>query len=94
MTKLCPNCSGVVVPVTYKSDSQYSPDQFEKIKPGDFWCLRCPSNGRGHSGKCYWWLSEIEAGAVNDNQGVPLPDRNKPVKFANSLANYRKSKPC
>jgi len=35
-------------------------DQFDSIKAGDFFCRKCPDNGRGITGLCYWWHYELE----------------------------------
>ena len=55
----CPQCAAVVRRVEPGPNSRLNADQFEAAKAGDWWCVQCPSNGRGTSPKAYWWDHEV-----------------------------------
>ncbi len=57
--KTCPTCGGKLNYVP-KSGNMNS-DQWDAVKAGDWFCKACPDNGRGKTGYCYWFDSEIEA---------------------------------
>lgn len=56
---VCPTCGGVLLRVKRPSDSPYNSDQFDSQRAGDYYCEKCPDNGRGNSGLHYWWHSEV-----------------------------------
>jgi hypothetical protein len=57
--RICPRCYGPVEEVRQSPTSPLNRDQFDASKAGDFFCRSCPDNGRGISGLCYWWESEL-----------------------------------
>lgn len=54
----CPQCDGPLVRVVQGS-GYLNRDQFDAVKAGDWYCTRCPDNGRGQSGLCYWSDNEV-----------------------------------
>ena len=56
----CPQC-GEKVSRVYP-DSILRREQLNSFKPGDFYCDKCPSNGRGRIDTCYWWNNELDRG--------------------------------
>ena len=69
----CPNCGGELFAVTRPSDSYLSPDQFDAVRAGDFYCMKCPSNDRGNTG--YWYFWERELMDAKDAQIAALTER-------------------
>lgn len=57
----CPQCGCDLVRVS--NSTPWNDDQWAAVKAGDYYCEACPDNGRGQSGLCYWWKSEVEAHA-------------------------------
>jgi hypothetical protein len=55
----CPTCCRRLHRVT-NTGSWMTSEQFDAVKAGDWYCDACPDNGRGKSGKCYWWDTEVE----------------------------------
>lgn len=55
----CPQCGGTLQRVP--GSNWLNSDQYAAVKAGDWFCETCPDNGRGQSGLCYWWDSEIDA---------------------------------
>lgn len=64
--KICPQCGGKLEEVRQSRGSPLNKDQFDAVKAGDFFCQKCPSNDRGNSPNCYWWVHELPA--VHDYQ--------------------------
>lgn len=55
----CPKCKTPLQVVKQTGGMMLNHDQFDAIKAGDYVCETCPDNGRGKSGKCYWWKHEL-----------------------------------
>lgn len=56
--ELCPVCRGPLKEVT-NTGGWMNAEQFDASKAGDFYCEKCPSNGRSNADKfCYWNRSE------------------------------------
>lgn len=55
----CPQCQRVLQEVPRRSN-WLNDDQYAAVKAGDWWCDHCPDNGRGQTGLCYWYDSEVE----------------------------------
>lgn len=58
-TKKCPTCCSPIERVP--QSIWMNAEQWESVKAGDYFCKECPDNGRGASGLCYWFESEIMA---------------------------------
>lgn len=56
----CPQCGNDLERVR-NTGGWMTRDQFDAVKAGDWYCETCPDNGRGNSGLCYWFASELEA---------------------------------
>jgi hypothetical protein len=57
---VCPECGTELRAVT--NDGGYlNDDQFDSVRAGDWYCFRCPGNGRGRSGYRYYWDREVVA---------------------------------
>ena len=60
----CPQCSTELYKVFQSSPQMLNQYQFDAIKAGDYYCEKCPANGRSKNNKyCYFWeheLGEIE----------------------------------
>lgn len=56
----CPQCGSPLTEVPRRSN-WLNADQYAASKAGDWFCESCPDNGRGNSGLCYFWDSEIES---------------------------------
>ena len=54
----CPTCGGELAKV--ERPAHWNADQWDSMKAGDWVCLRCPGNGRGQSGLCYWLDEEVK----------------------------------
>lgn len=60
----CPRCGGQLVEVANRS-AYLNDDQAAAQRAGDFYCEKCPPNGRSEANRyCYWWKREIAAFAV------------------------------
>lgn len=67
----CPRCGGQLVEVANRS-AYLNDDQAAAQRAGDFYCEKCPPNGRSEANRyCYWWKREIAAFA-------PAPSREAP----------------
>jgi hypothetical protein len=57
--KKCPQCEQPLdrVPASRNLNSE----QWDAVKAGDYYCKSCPDNGRGQTGLCYWFDSELDA---------------------------------
>lgn len=62
----CPQCGGVLYKVCRGSGSYLNDEQFESCRAGDYYCDKCPSNGRGNTDACYWWNRELDRGLFLD----------------------------
>ena len=60
MTPKCPQCGNPLGEVRYSRDSMLNRDQWESQIAGNWFCNHCPDNGRGSSGKAYFWDREVE----------------------------------
>lgn len=78
----CPQCGGGLRCVP--KSKWFNADQWDSMKAGDYFCEKCPDNGRGKTGKCYWWESEVVSRADS-------PDAEKMV--AKSLSEFAASEP-
>lgn len=56
----CPQCKGELFKVFQSSPQMLNQDQFDAVKAGDWYCDNCPDNGRGKSGRCYFWDNEVK----------------------------------
>ncbi len=65
----CPVCGGKLLRVRNESGWMNN-DQFDAVKAGDWMCETCPDNGRGQSGKCYWWNSEVESNQAKECEAI------------------------
>lgn len=54
----CPGCGRDLKSVP--TPAWMNEDQFDAVKPGDYFCETCPSNDRGQRPLCYWWRREID----------------------------------
>jgi len=55
----CPTCQTPLKAVKQTGGMAMNQYQFDAVKAGDWYCETCPDNGRGQSGLCYWWNSEL-----------------------------------
>jgi len=56
----CPQCGGELGEVRQTSPKMFNDDQFEATIAGNYYCKICPDNGKGKSGYCYFWKSELK----------------------------------
>jgi hypothetical protein len=55
----CPQCGSALHEVRYPSDSYLNRYQWESQIAGNWYCDKCPSNGRGHQPYAYFWDREV-----------------------------------
>lgn len=55
----CPTCGTPLQEVRYEG-GYFNRDQWDSMRAGDWFCDRCPSNGRGNTSFRYWWQRELE----------------------------------
>lgn len=65
--RLCPDCQQPLKIVRQTGEKLYNDDQFDAIKAGDYYCEKCPSNGRGNQPLKYWWAHEIDTSDLGDD---------------------------
>lgn len=58
-TKVCPQCNKPLQRVTQSSTSPLNEHQFDAEKAGDWFCDKCPCNGRGLANYAYFWDREL-----------------------------------
>jgi hypothetical protein len=46
-------------------------DQFDAVRAGDWYCVKCPSNNRGNTPFRYWWDSELTQARERRLAAVP-----------------------
>jgi len=56
----CPQCGGKLQEVLQSASSLLNEEQFDANKAGDYFCTKCPSNGRSHTPYAYFWRRETE----------------------------------
>lgn len=55
----CPGCKNPLKVVRQDGERMFNDDQFDAIKAGDFYCDKCPTNERCHSGFRYFWKRDL-----------------------------------
>lgn len=65
MNPKCPLCKNELQPVLQERGSVLNEDQFAAVRAGDYYCTRCPDNGRGNTGYRYFWARELAPSAVS-----------------------------
>lgn len=68
VTPVCPGCSQSLHRVTRPSGSMLNDEQFDAVRAGDWYCAKCPSNGRGNTKYRYFWSHELQPGNGSEKQ--------------------------
>lgn len=64
---VCPGCRGELVEVP-RHGKWLNDEQWAASKAGDWFCRKCPDNGRGKTGLCYWWDREVQAAMRGESE--------------------------
>jgi hypothetical protein len=71
----CPDCNSALQRVRQDEYSMLNSEQFDAVKAGDWFCTRCPSDGKARTGYRYFWNHDLDAAIkAAQPQNVAIPD--------------------